>query len=102
MEYLTDEILRNVINNIQQNEFDSHDVIKKLLQPRDKGGYQKEYVLELKRYIDDFNGNDPIKQLHMAIGQKLSTFDDIIKQIGEQVSHNIRCEETPNALWQKV
>ncbi len=93
MQYLTGSILNDTVNAIQNQRFDSHELIRMLMRR-----YPKEYVRELHANI---NADDPIQTTHAQIGRSLLDVSTI-RSIGRNLSPNIRGETTECEKWEKI
>jgi len=92
MEYITDKILNDVIDQMPQ-KFDSHDFFKRMTRL-----FPSDYVKELCRFK---NHSDPFLVLHPMIARKLAS-DDGLRQMGKVDSPNIGGNSTSNESWEKI
>ena len=93
---LTNKIIEQVIEALPDDEFDSHEFLRKLMTiaPR-------VYVNQLKVKLDA-GAKDPIKTAHSDIAQRLGKTGLLDKIPGRHSSMNVRGpEETENQLWRK-
>lgn len=92
MEYITDTIVNDVIDQMPQ-QFDSHDFIKRTTRL-----FPSDYVKELCRLK---NHDDPFLVLHPMIARKLAS-NDRVRQLGKVDSPNIGGNSTSNESWEKI
>ena len=90
MANITDQILDQAITFLDA-EFDSHDVIKKVMQ------------IAARPYAEDLakaSGDDPFISLHSSIGTRLLGFKSI-EPTKKVMSMNVRGQITENQGWRK-
>lgn len=98
MTCLTDEILKQALEQHKQKEFDTHDLISTLMT-----GFSREYVRQLYGYLD--HPKDPFVGLHTRIGRRLASeeFHDTLKQLHrKRRSRNCRGKDDDCEMWAKV
>lgn len=98
MTYLTDEILKQAVEQQTQNEFDTHDLIYTLMTD-----FSREYVRQLYGYLD--HPKDPFVGLHTRIGRRLARKElhGTLKQLHKKRrSRNCRGKDDECEMWAKV
>ena len=97
MVFLTDEILRQAVEQQLQNEFDTHDFIFTLM-----SDFPRDYTQQLNECLDH---EDPFIKLHTRIGRRLASkeFNDSLKQLHrKRISRNCRGKDDECEIWAKV
>ena len=97
MVYLTDEILRRVVQEQSEDIFDSHDLIFTLMTD-----FPHDYVRQLHECLDH---EDPFIKLHTRIGRRLASkeLSDALKQLHrKRRSKNCRGKDDECEIWEKV
>lgn len=97
MTYLTDEILRQAVEEQTKNEFDTHDLIFTLMTD-----FPHDYIRQLHECLDH---EDPFIKLHTRIGQRLARKElhGTLKQFHKKRrSRNCRGKDDECEMWAKV
>jgi len=85
----------DAINNIKQDEFDSHDFLGALI-----GINPQSYIETLYREYRKYE--DPFKHLHSDIASELLAFNKIVQKTNTKIaSKNIYNNTTPVEVWRK-
>lgn len=97
MVYLTDEILRHAVESQPEDQFDSHDLIFRLMtdNPHD-------YVRQLYECLDH---EDPFIKLHTRICRRLASqaFNTCLRQLHRKKrSKNCRGKHDECEMWERV
>ena len=90
-----EEKYSEIVDSMADDEaFDSHDFIKKLVQR-----YQQLYVQALYEYAKN---DQPFQSVHKEIAKRLKKRTDLVVQDGTTLSKNIFGLENIVAVWRKV
>jgi hypothetical protein len=91
---VTNDMIRELIEQLPIDDFDSHDVIQHIMRR-----YPQQYTMDLYSFVAK---DDPIHRLHASIGQRLLAIELIEKADADKTpSPNVRGNDNNNQKWRR-